>query len=129
MKPYEKHIITTGFVNDDGFSSAFYSGVHLHLHIHLYMKGFGLPPLEAMRCRTPVIVSDRSSLPEVVSDAGLYVDPTNVDDMANQLKRIVKMKICGKICKKKHLCKLKNFTWEKNAKAALNAFESSLKKG
>lgn len=52
-------------------------------------EGFGLPPLEAMACGVPVLTSDRGSLPEVVADASLVVDPENVDSMAAGLNRLL----------------------------------------
>ena len=52
-------------------------------------EGFGLPPAEAMACGVPTIVSDRSSLPEVVGDAGLQVDPTAPDKLASAMERVL----------------------------------------
>jgi glycosyltransferase involved in cell wall biosynthesis len=52
-------------------------------------EGFGLPPVEAMACGTPTIVSNTTSLPEVVGDAALRVDPLNTNDLASALRRIV----------------------------------------
>jgi glycosyltransferase involved in cell wall biosynthesis len=54
-----------------------------------FKEGFGLPPLEAMACGTPVVVSSTSSLPEVCGDAVEYVDPTNVDDMYRGLSNVL----------------------------------------
>ncbi|HET8647340.1 MAG TPA: glycosyltransferase family 1 protein, partial [Vicinamibacteria bacterium] len=52
-------------------------------------EGFGLPPLEAMACGTPVVTSRISSLPEVVGDAAVLVDPYSVDDIADGLERVL----------------------------------------
>ncbi len=52
-------------------------------------EGFGLPALEAMSCGTPVLASDRGSLPEVVGDAGLYFDPLGRDALAAQAIRLL----------------------------------------
>jgi glycosyltransferase involved in cell wall biosynthesis len=52
-------------------------------------EGFGIPPLEAMACGTPVICSRSSSLPEVIGDAGILVDPLNVDEISTQLQRLL----------------------------------------
>jgi glycosyltransferase involved in cell wall biosynthesis len=60
---------------------ALYSGALCFVYPS-YFEGFGLPPLEAMKCGAPVIVGDKTSLPEVVGDAGLLVDPFDVDDLA-----------------------------------------------
>jgi glycosyltransferase involved in cell wall biosynthesis len=52
-------------------------------------EGFGLPPVEAMACGTPTIVSNTTSLPEVVGDAALLIDPLNVNDLATALRQVV----------------------------------------
>ena len=65
-----------GYVPDEALP-ALYSGARAFVYPSLY-EGFGLPPLEAMACGAPVIVSNRSSLPEVVEDAGLQVDALDV---------------------------------------------------
>ena len=58
-----------------------YVGAQCHVHPALY-EGFGLPPLEAMACGTPTIVSNVSSLPEVVNDAALLVNPEDHEEIA-----------------------------------------------
>src|SRR5262249_31892651 len=70
----------TGYV-DDADLPALYSAAELFVFPSLY-EGFGLPPLEAMACGTPVVTSNVSSLPEVVGDAALIVDPYDVEGLA-----------------------------------------------
>ena len=53
-----------------------------------YFEGFGIPPIEAMQCDVPVIASNATSIPEVVADAALIVDPYNINDIANAMQRI-----------------------------------------
>jgi glycosyltransferase involved in cell wall biosynthesis len=65
-----------------------YSLASLFAYISVY-EGFGAPPLEAMACGTPVISSNSSSLPEAVGDAGVLVDPYNVDEIAAHLQRLL----------------------------------------
>ncbi len=51
--------------------------------------GFGLPPLEAMACGTPVITSNTTSLPEVVGDAGIMVNPNDIDELADKMYEVL----------------------------------------
>lgn len=62
------------------------SGAMAFVFPSLY-EGFGMPPLEAMACGTPVITSKTSSLPEVVGDAGILVDPENVDEICEAMEK------------------------------------------
>ncbi len=75
--PWRSKIVLTGYVEDQDLA-ALYSDSKCFFYLSRY-EGFGLPPLEAMACGTPVIVANNSSLPEVVGDAGLMVD---ADDTA-----------------------------------------------
>ncbi|MDR0576565.1 MAG: glycosyltransferase family 4 protein [Candidatus Accumulibacter sp.] len=82
----EKGVVKVlGYVPDQQMP-ALYSGATAFLFPSLY-EGFGLPPLEAMACGTPVIVSDSSSIPEVVGDAGVLFDPRDVDGIAGAMTR------------------------------------------
>ncbi len=76
----DDYVIFPGFVSDEDLPD-FYSGADVFVYPSLY-EGFGLPPLEAMACGIPVVVSNVSSLPEVVGSAGLLVDPTRTEDIA-----------------------------------------------
>ncbi|HIP90277.1 MAG TPA: glycosyltransferase family 1 protein, partial [Candidatus Nanopusillus sp.] len=75
-----KDVIFTGYVPDEDLPTL-YNAADLFVYPSLY-EGFGLPPLEAMACGTPVITSNTSSLPEVVGDAGIMVDPYDVDGLS-----------------------------------------------
>lgn len=83
-------------------------------------EGFGLPPLEAMACGTPVLTSNASSLPEVVGDAGIQVDPHDEDGMADALGRIIadaglraQMRTAG-------LARAREFSWDRTAQRTLD---------
>lgn len=80
-------MIFTGFV-PDGDLSALYSGAEAFLYLSLY-EGFGLPPLEAMQCGLPVIVSNTSSLPEVVGNAGVQVNPLDADQICQAMLNLL----------------------------------------
>ncbi len=77
-----------GFVADADLP-ALYSAAALFVYPSLY-EGFGLPALEAMACGTPVIATNRSALPEVVGNAGLLIDPYNVDELAAAINRLLR---------------------------------------
>src|SRR4029453_1564667 len=83
----EDSVILTGYVPEPDLP-ALYSGAVCFVYPS-YFEGFGLPPLEAMKCGTPVIVGNRTSLPEVVGDAGISVDPFDVDGLALAIERVI----------------------------------------
>lgn len=66
---------------------AFYTAARALVHLSFY-EGFGLPVIEAMSCGTPVIVSDRGSLPEVCGEAGIIVDPTDIEAIMSAMEKI-----------------------------------------
>lgn len=83
VKDYAGDIVFKGFIDDETLR-AFYSKAALVAYPSLY-EGFGLPPLEAMASGTPVITSDGSSIPEVVGEAALMIDPRSVDQLTNAM--------------------------------------------
>jgi glycosyltransferase involved in cell wall biosynthesis len=86
LGPLQSRLIFTGYVPDEDLS-ALYSGALAFVYMSL-VEGFGLPPLEAMQCGVPVIASNTSSLPEVISNAGLLLDPTNMNDLSQAILQI-----------------------------------------
>lgn len=80
-------VILTGFVPDTDLP-LIYQAADVFVFPSLY-EGFGYPPLEAMACGTPVVVSGISSLPEIVGDAGLFVDPLNPEDIAEKIFQVI----------------------------------------
>jgi glycosyltransferase involved in cell wall biosynthesis len=95
-----------------------YNAARVLVHPALY-EGFGLTPLEAMACGTPVIVSNVSSLPEVVGDAGLLVEPKDIEGFAVAMWRILDNPPLRKELREKGLQRAKNFSWEKTARETL----------
>ena len=85
-------------------------------------EGFGLPPLEAMACGTPVVVSNISSLPEVVGDAGLVVDPLSEEDIAEAILRIVDDAGLAHYLSEKGVMRAKQFSWQRTAEALWEIF-------
>ena len=91
-------------------------------------EGFGLPVLEAMKFGCPVITSNVSSLPEAGGEAALYVDPKNVEDIAEKIKKILEDKNLRMDMVKKGHEQIKKFSWEKSAKQTLSILETIGKK-
>jgi glycosyltransferase involved in cell wall biosynthesis len=87
-----------------------------------FYEGFGLPPLEAMACGTPVVVSNVSSLPEVVGDAGLLVDPENVCELTVAIWRILTDESLRAALVAKGLRRARCFSWEKTAAQTLELY-------
>ncbi len=83
----EDHVKLLGFVADEDVP-ALYRGALFFVYPSLY-EGFGLPVLEALRMRVPVLTSDVASLPEVAADAALYCDPKNIQSIADGMKRLM----------------------------------------
>ncbi|NSW81650.1 MAG: glycosyltransferase [Syntrophothermus sp.] len=89
-------------------------------------EGFGFPPLEAMACGTPVVVSKVASLPEVVGDAGVYVDPYDVEDIARGIYTVLSDSKLRAELRQRGLERAKLFSWEKTAEETLAVFEEVL---
>jgi glycosyltransferase involved in cell wall biosynthesis len=109
-----------GRVDDDTLHKL-YVGARLHVHPAHY-EGFGLPPIEAMACGTPTIVSNVSSLPEVVQDAGLLVDPNNWEEIAVAMHRLLSDNALHAELRHKGLKRAHCFSWEKAAAATLDVY-------
>ena len=90
-------------------------------------EGFGLPALEAMSCGTPVLSSDRGSLPEVVGDGGLYFDPLSSQALADQAIRLLTEPGLQDDLSQKALAQAANFSWDKGAELAEESFRRALR--
>jgi glycosyltransferase involved in cell wall biosynthesis len=99
-----------------------YNGARMHVHPSLY-EGFGLPPLEAMACGTPTIVANVSSLPEVVADAGMLVDPEHMEGWTVAMWRLLTDDTLHEELSEKGLKRAKVFSWEKAARDTLDLYK------
>ena len=93
-----------------------------------FFEGFGFPPLEAQQCGTPVIVSNRTTLPEVMGNSGLLVNPTSVDELVMGLESLLGSETLRKEYIERGFKNAARFSWEKTAQATLKIFESLLQK-
>lgn len=107
----------TGYVQDQHLP-ALYRGAAAFIYPSLY-EGFGLPPLEAMSAGTPVIVSKNSSLPEVVGDAGLYVNPLDPAELTKAMEAVVGDPELAQSLREKGLKRAGLFSWKKTAEKTL----------
>ena len=104
---------------------ACYQHATLLLFPSLY-EGFGLPPLEAMACGTPVITSHCSSMPEVCGEAATYIDPHDIDDIVAKLTELLDDEAGYSARVAKGIAHAKHFTWEQSATAHLECFRGVL---
>ena len=118
------HVVISGFVADDDLA-CLYSGAVSFLFPSL-AEGFGLPPLEAMQCGLPVISSNQTSLPEVVGDSGILLDPTDTEAWAEAIYRHLKNEDERQLLRQRGLKRAKSFSWEKSADDHLKIYETML---
>jgi len=114
-------VILTGYVPEADLP-ALYSGALCFVYPS-YFEGFGLPPLEAMKCGVPVIVGDNTSLPEVVGDAGVLVNPFDIDDMAAGIERVITDSELRMQLRVKGLERAKLFDWQETARQTLAVYK------
>lgn len=105
----------------------FYSCADLFVYPSL-REGFGIPPLEAMACGTPVISSNKGSLPEVVGNAGILFDPEDSENLSELVLMVLNNEGLRKEMIENGLSHVKKFSWEKTAKAILKSCERALSK-
>lgn len=118
----QNDVIFTGYVEDKE-APILLSDAVAFIFPSLY-EGFGMPPLEAMACGTPVLTSNSSSLPEVVGDAAILVDPYSVDQIAAGMERLATDSDLRKELSKKGLERAKQFTWERSATMLMAIYQS-----
>jgi len=117
----QQDVIFAGYVSETDLAKI-YNAVDLFVFPSLY-EGFGMPPLEAMACGTPVITSNTSSLPEVVGNAAIITDPYDTEGLAEKMYTLLTDQTLCRSIIKKGLARSKVFSWEEAAKKTLEVYE------
>jgi glycosyltransferase involved in cell wall biosynthesis len=112
------NVVSTGYV-DEADLPGLYSGASVFVYPSLY-EGFGFPVLEAMACGCPVVVSNVSSLPEVVGKAGVLVDPHDADSISQGIKQALASRTQ---LIKLGLSQAQKFSWDKTTNQVLEVYE------
>lgn len=113
--------IFTGPVPHDAVASV-YRNADVFVHPSAF-ESFGLPVLEAMASGTPVVASNRTAVPEIVGDAGLIVDPADVEGMADSIHRLITDRSLRDTLVRKGYERAKSFTWEQAARDTVKVLE------
>lgn len=116
------HIEYYGYVSDNHLAKLYRCSVAF-VYPSLY-EGFGIPPLEAMSCGTPVVTSNSSSIPEVVGDAGLLFDPNAINDLADILLLLLNSPTERDRLIQKGYQRTQAFSWDKTAAQTINVYQS-----
>lgn len=119
-----RQVRALGYVEEEDIG-ALYAGARALLFPALH-EGFGFPALEAMHCGTPVLASDRASLPEIVGEAGLLLDPQDADAWVAALTRIDTDEALRQSLITRGRERAQRFRWEEAARQTLDAFEEAL---
>jgi len=117
-------IVTTGFIQEDELPTA-YAGALAYV-IPSLSEGFGLPPLEAMACGTPVISSNVSCMPEILGQAPLYFDPYNIEDIEKAIEKVTGDDKLRAELSKKGLEQAKKYDWKRTAEQTLEVYKEVL---
>ncbi len=124
-KEAQRRIILPGYVAYDDLPHI-YSAATALIFPSLY-EGFGLPPLEAMACDCPVVLSNNSSLTEITGDAALYIDhPLSCEDISRNVLEIVHNESLRESLRSRGHAQARKFSWETTVQKTINAYDSIL---
>jgi glycosyltransferase involved in cell wall biosynthesis len=121
-----KDILFTDYVPERDLAGL-YSGALCFVYPS-YFEGFGLPVVEAMQCGVPVIAGNRTSLPEVIGEAGLLFDPFDTRALVNALAQVIDDSECRAVLRSKGLERAKSFNWKTTARLTLGVYERAVKR-
>ena len=116
----ERDVLLPGYVPMEE-QPLWYNGADVYVYPSLY-EGFGLPPLEAMACGTPVVAARAASLPEVVGDAAVLVDPLSVDALSEALLRVASDADLRRTLGLAGVARAEQFTWTRTALQTLEVY-------
>ncbi len=119
-----ERVLFPGFIPREDLP-LWYNGATALVYPSFY-EGFGLPPLEAMACGTPVMAAQASSLPEVVGDAGLLVPPLDIEGMADGLNRLLEDAELRATLRQRGLERIRHFTWDRTAQETARLYRQLL---
>lgn len=119
-------ILFPGFIPQEELP-IFYNACDAFVYPSLY-EGFGLPPLEAMSCGTPVITSNITSIPEVVEDSGILINPYNENELTEALEKLLNDENLRRTFGEKGLKQASKFSWQETAKKTCEAYEKVFSK-
>jgi glycosyltransferase involved in cell wall biosynthesis len=117
---YAERILFLGYIHEDE-RMTFYSLAKVFVYPSFY-EGFGMPPLEAMSCGTPVVTSAASSLPEAVGDAALLINPHKTDDLADAILACLTNDRLRKKLISAGAEQIKKFSWDKAVRELNDVF-------
>src|SRR5439155_4826383 len=121
-----KHVLFTGYIPEQDLP-ALYSGANCFVYPS-YFEGFGLPVVEAMQCGVPVIAGNRTSLPEVVGEAGLLFDPFDTQALVTALTQVIDDSEYRAVLSAKSVQRAQAFNWKTTAELTLGAYERTVKR-
>jgi glycosyltransferase involved in cell wall biosynthesis len=121
---FAKEIEFAGYISDAELA-ALYADSRMLVYPSFY-EGFGFPPLEAMAAGTPVITSFNSSLPEVVGEAAILVNPSDCDEIANKMEQIFRNPDLAQSLIERGHVQARKFSWEKTASHMLEIYDEVL---
>jgi len=120
-------IIFTGYLTEQVLVD-FYNAADVFVYPSLY-EGFGIPPLEAMACGTPVIASNTSSIPEVVGNAGKLINPYDAKELADALEELILDEGYREELSKKGIQRSGMFSWKRTGMETWKIYEETIRKG
>ena len=122
MLQCENDVIFTDYVTQDELV-CLYNCATLFIYPSLY-EGFGIPPLESMVCGTPVITSNTTSIPEIVGDAALQIDPNSQEELETAVYKLLIDSSLRNNLIQSGLARAKQFSWQRMAEETLDIYKS-----